>query len=125
MSISIFLFRECQKLGTSGWVSVTLMATECFIVMKFDWPLLMQPLPIHMSIFWVVFIVILVGWTIWHFYINRHWHTGLPSTKAMTMDDKHKSKGRYAKDKHKQLNSDDTPKRRNAESQRTRSKKAN
>ena len=75
-SVISFGYRKCNKLGTQGWVCISVLATECSIVLKFDWPLITRPLPTHMAIFWVTFVAAIVVWTLWHFYVNRlFWHT--------------------------------------------------
>jgi phosphatidylserine synthase 2 len=51
---------------------VIIVLTEVLITLKFDWETVTRPFPLHVSIFWVVFIIALVGWTIWNFYISPY-----------------------------------------------------
>ena len=49
---------------------VCIVFTEVLIVLKYDWDTVTKPLPMHISVFWIVFISVLVLWTIWQFYIK-------------------------------------------------------
>ena len=68
--------RTCKKLGRNGWLGISTIATESFIVLKFDWALVTRPLPPAITLLWASLLLIIAGWTLWHFYINRLlWHT--------------------------------------------------
>ena len=50
--------------------------TELSMILKFDLQLVMTPVPDHMILLWIIGIIVLLLWTIWHFYIQRLlWHT--------------------------------------------------
>lgn len=67
--------RECKKFGRQAWMVVIIVLTEVLIVLKFDWDTVTRPFPLHVTIFWILFTICIVGWTIWHFFIKRalHW----------------------------------------------------
>ena len=69
--------RECNRFGTQCWISSTILFTEILIIFKFDWELVTKPPPWHISLIWIVLFVVLVSWTIWHFFIY-------PSLKSST-----------------------------------------
>jgi hypothetical protein len=50
--------------------------TEILITLKFDWELITKPLPRHIGLAWIIGLVVLLMWTLWHFYLQRLlWHT--------------------------------------------------
>ena len=63
--------RECKKFGRQAWLVVIIVLTEFLIVLKFDWETVTQPFPLHVTLFWLLFTICLVTWTIWHFFIKR------------------------------------------------------
>ncbi len=67
----LILYRECKKFGRQAWLVVIIVFTELMIVLKFDWETVTRPFPPHVSLFWLLFTICIVAWTIWHFYIKR------------------------------------------------------
>ena len=66
---------QCKKFGRQAWVATAIIITEVLIVLKFDWETVTKPLPFHITLFWITFVIGLVLWTIYHFWFKRliHW----------------------------------------------------
>jgi multisubunit Na+/H+ antiporter MnhB subunit len=52
-------------------MSVAIIVTEVLITLKFDWETFTKPLPRHIVFGWVIGLVGLALWTVWHFYLQR------------------------------------------------------
>jgi multisubunit Na+/H+ antiporter MnhB subunit len=50
---------------------VAIIVTEVLITLKFDWETFTKPLPQHIALGWVIGLVGLALWTVWHFYLQR------------------------------------------------------
>jgi phosphatidylserine synthase 2 len=58
-------------MGTQTWVTITILATEVLIVLKFDWETVSKPLPPMIAKCWIVFFSGLFLWTFWQFYLKN------------------------------------------------------
>ncbi|ELU10107.1 hypothetical protein CAPTEDRAFT_93305 [Capitella teleta] len=66
---------SCGKIGPQSWLIAAIIVTELLVELKFDWDTMTQPLPQHMAVLWVAGLVLLLLWTVWHFYLQRLlWH---------------------------------------------------
>jgi hypothetical protein len=63
--------RNCKKIGAQTWMVVAIIVTEVLITLKFDWDTFTKPLPQHVALGWIVGLVGLALWTVWHFYLQR------------------------------------------------------
>ena len=59
-------------MGTQTWLAITIILTEALIVFKFDWDLVSQPFPSHVTIGWSIFFSCLIVWMLWQFYLKPH-----------------------------------------------------
>jgi hypothetical protein len=50
---------------------VAIVVTEVLITLKFDWETFTKPLPRHVALGWIIGLVGLALWTVWHFYLQR------------------------------------------------------
>jgi len=67
---------NCKTLGAQTFVIGAIIVTELLICLKFDWETVTKPLPNHITVAWIIGFVILLLWTVWHFYFKRLlWHT--------------------------------------------------
>lgn len=60
--------------GRQSWIVASIIVSELLIVLKFGWDTVSQPLPRHVTIFWLVAIATLIVWTFYEFYVKRHLH---------------------------------------------------
>lgn len=58
---------HCKRFGQQSWVAVSILVTECMLVYKFGYETISKPFPTHVVAFWVVFVVIFLGWSFWNF----------------------------------------------------------
>lgn len=67
---------NCKKFGIQVWIVGAIIVTEILITLKFDWELMTKPLPKHIVFAWSFGLILLLMWTVWHFYLQRLlWHT--------------------------------------------------
>lgn len=74
----LYHFRTCKKFGPQAWMIIAIIITEFLIVVKFDWKTISKPLPPHIAYFWILGLLLLIGWTIFKFYIYRDVKSDLP-----------------------------------------------
>lgn len=52
-------------------MTAAIIVTEVLITLKFDWNTFTTPLPRHVALGWIIGLLGLALWTIWHFYLQR------------------------------------------------------
>ncbi|XP_032787452.2 phosphatidylserine synthase 2 [Daphnia magna] len=60
---------DCENFGRQSWVILAIVVTEFLIVARFDWETITKPLPWHVVLFWSIFFLMLVTWTVFRFFI--------------------------------------------------------
>ncbi|XP_067655372.1 phosphatidylserine synthase 2-like [Haliotis asinina] len=69
---------KCKKFGRQSWIIAAIIFTECLITFKFDWELVVKPVPQLIASFWLAGFVCLVSWTVWKFYVKRDVKNDVP-----------------------------------------------
>jgi len=81
----ILLCSHCKKIGAQTLLIGAIIVTEVLITFKFDWHTFTKPLPGYVVVGWVIGLVSLAIWTIWHFYLQRLLqHTEVRSSAAVS-----------------------------------------
>lgn len=57
----------CKRFGQQSWVAVCILVTECMVVIKFGFETITKPFPLHIIVFWVLFVVVFLCWSFWNF----------------------------------------------------------
>ena len=58
-------------MGTQTMVTITILATEVSIILKFDWKTVSMPFPPKIAKFWIIFFSGLFLWTFWQFFVKH------------------------------------------------------
>ncbi|KAI8927830.1 phosphatidyl serine synthase-domain-containing protein [Entophlyctis helioformis] len=58
---------NCKRLGMHAWITTANIVTELLIIIKFSEGEFPTPAPTHVVVFWIVFISVLVCYTLWTF----------------------------------------------------------
>ena len=63
--------RKCKRLGTQAWVCVACIIIETLICVKFGKDEFTEPMPTHISVFWVLFSLALCSYAFYQFFWKR------------------------------------------------------
>ena len=60
---------KCKRLGSSAWIMLAIVFTEVFLIIKFGKDILCKTPPVNVTIFWAVFLSVLVLYPFIRFYL--------------------------------------------------------